>query len=115
MAWPSAAAGAGLLLALMAAHAWSYARWTQVAPNRMLVNEFVARAWFVLFGLLAVGLHADTGPLFLLMASALAVASWCVHYLVLRRQGCYRILENIGLLGLFLLGLALIGLLSLRI
>jgi len=112
--WGHAGFHAAVLLGLMAAHSWCYARWAVHSPNRMLVNEFVARAWFVLVGLLLVGAYGDAGPLFLTMAAPLAVASWCVHYLVLRRQGCYRVLENVGLLGLFLCGLALVGLICVK-
>src|SRR5687767_9735656 len=84
--WWLAAAGSALLLGLMAAHAFGYAAWTPHAPNRVLVNEFLTRAGFVLLGLLVVSMHGDTGPLYLVMAAAWAVASWCTHYLVLRAQ-----------------------------
>jgi hypothetical protein len=99
----------------MAAHARCYSLWTPHAPNRMLVNEFLTRSWFVLFGLLVVAAHGDTGPLYLVMASAWGVAAWCTHYLVLRSQKGYRVLENLAQHGLFLLGLALMGLLSIRL
>ena len=110
-----AAAPAILLLGLMAAHARCYSLWTPHAPNRMLVNEFLTRAWFVLFGLLAVSARGDTGPIYLVMGAAWAVASWCTHYLVLRSQKGYRALENLALHGLFLVGLALMGVFSIRI
>lgn len=113
-AW-KAVANAALLLGLMAAHAWCYAAWTPHAPNRMLVNEFLTRSWFVLFGLLVVSAHGDTGPLYLVMAAAWAVASWCTHYLVLRAQKGYRPVENLAQHGLFLVGLALMGLMAIRL
>ena len=115
MPWWQAAGHAALLLALMAAHAFCYAAWTRHAPNRMLVNEFLTRSWFVLFGLLVVSAHGDTGPIYLVMAAGWAVASWCTHYLVLRAQKGYRAVENLAQLGLFLLGLALMGLLGIRL
>jgi hypothetical protein len=107
MPWLHAAGRSAVLLALLGWHSWCYARWSPAAPNRMLVNEFLTRTWFVLFGLLVVGLGADTGGVYLALASGLAVASWCVHYLVLRSQGAYRALENLAQHGLFLLGIAL--------
>lgn len=113
-AW-QAVVHAGALLALMAAHAWCYALWTPHAPNRMLVNEFLTRSWFVLFGLLLVSAQGDGGPIYLVMAAAWAVASWCTHYLVLRTQKGYRALDNLAQHGLFLLGLALMALLGIRI
>jgi hypothetical protein len=113
-AW-QAAAHTAVLFGLMAAHSWCYAAWTPHAPNRMLVNEFLTRSWFVLFGLLLVSAQGDAGPLYLVMAAAWAVASWCTHYLVLRTQKGYRALENLAQHGLFLLGLALMALLGIRI
>lgn len=107
MPWAHAAAHAAVLLGLLGWHSWCYARWSAAAPNRILVNEFLTRTWFVLFGLLVVGLRADTGGVYLAMAAGLAVASWCVHYIVLRSQGSYRALENLAQHGLFLLGIAL--------
>lgn len=107
MAWPHAIANAALLLALLGWHSWCYARWSEAAPNRMLVNEFLTRTWFVLFGLAVVGVQADTGGVYLALAAGLAVASWCVHYLVLRSQGRYLALENLAQLGLFLVCIAL--------
>ncbi|MEA3136340.1 MAG: hypothetical protein QOC71_621, partial [Thermoplasmata archaeon] len=114
MPWWSAAAHAALLFGLMAAHAKCYSLWTPHAPNRMLVNEFLTRSWFGLFGLVVVAAHGDTGPLYLVMASAWVVAAWCTHYLVLRSQKDYRALENLAQLGLFLVGLTLMGLVSIR-
>ncbi|MFA5944427.1 MAG: hypothetical protein WC876_08180 [Candidatus Thermoplasmatota archaeon] len=110
-----AVAYAVVLFGLMAAHAKCYERWTPHAPNRILVNEFLTRAWFVLFGLVLVAFHGDTGPIYLVMASAWAVASWCTHYLILRAQKSYRALDNLAQHGLFLLGLALMALVSLRL
>jgi hypothetical protein len=107
MPWSHAGLHAAILLGLLGLHAACYARWAEQAPNRMLVNEFLTRTWFVLFGLLVLGLQADTGGVYLAMAAGLAVASWCVHYIVLRSQGRYRALENLAQHGLFLLGLAL--------
>jgi hypothetical protein len=114
MPWSHAAADAAVLFGLLGLHAFSYVRWSEVAPNRMLVNEFLTRTWFVLFGLAVVGLNADTGGVYLALASGLAVASWCVHYTVLRSQGRYRALENLAQHGLFLVGLALAILVALR-
>jgi hypothetical protein len=104
-----------VLLGVMGLHSWCYSLWTPHAPNRMLVNEFLTRSWFVLFGLLLVSTQGDAGPLYLVMAAAWAVASWCTHYLVLRTQKGYRPLENLGQHGLFLVGLALMALLGIRI
>lgn len=115
MPWWQAAAYAAALFALMAAHARCYALWAPVAPNRILVNEFLTRSWFVVFGLLVVSFHGDTGPIYLVMAAAWAVASWCTHYLVLRSQKGYRTLENLAQHGLFLVGLALMGLVAIRL
>lgn len=106
---------AAVLFAAMAGHSLASSRWTPHAPNRMLVNEFLVRAAFALAGLVAVSLFGDTGPLYLVMASAWAVAAWCTHYLVLRMQGAYRVLENLAQHGLFLLGLALMGLIAVRL
>ncbi len=114
MPWSHAAANAVLLLALLGWHSWCYERWSKAAPNRVLVNEFLARTWFVLFGLLAVGLNADTGGVYLALASGLAVAAWCTHYIILRAQGSYRALENLAQHGLFLVGIALSILVALR-
>jgi hypothetical protein len=107
MPWLHAALCSAVLLALLGWQSWCYARWSPAAPNRILVNEFLTRTWFVLFGLLVVGLGADTGGVYLALAAGLAVGSWCVHYLVLRSQGSYRALENLAQHGLFLLGVAL--------
>lgn len=115
MSWPAAAGHAAVLATLMAAHAWGYALWTPHAPNRMLVNEFLTRMWFVLFGLLAVGMHGDYGALFLVMAAPWGVASWCTHYLVLRSQAGYRPGPNLAMLGLFLVGLALMALVCVKL
>jgi hypothetical protein len=115
MPWWQAIAYTGLLLTLMAAQAFSYAAWTPHSPNRILVNEFLTRSWFGLFGLLVVSAHGDTGPLYLVMASGWAVAAWCTHYLVLRLHGAYRPVENLAQLGLFLVGLALMGLMAIRL
>lgn len=115
MSWGSSLLHAGILLGLVAAHAWCYARWQPHAPNRILVNEFLTRLWFVLFGLLLVGAVSEYGGLFLVMAAAWAVASWCTHYLILRRQERYAPGANIAQLGLFLLGLALVGLICVRL
>jgi hypothetical protein len=115
MPWPHAAGHAALLLGLMAAHAWGYAQWQPHAPNRLLVNEFLTRMWFVLFGLILVGLHGDYGSLFFLLAAPWAVASWCTHYLVLRGQGAYSAGGNLAMLGLFLLGLALMALVCVKL
>jgi hypothetical protein len=81
----------------------------------MLANEFLTRSWFVLFGLLVVSAHGDTGPLYLVMAAAWAVAAWCTHYLVLRMHRAYRPVEHLAQLGLFLVGLALMALLGIRL
>jgi hypothetical protein len=114
MPWSHAGVHAAILLGLMGLHSFCYARWSEHAPNRMLVNEFLTRTWFVLFGLLVVGLNADTGGVYLALGSGLAVASWCVHYIVLRSQGRYRALENLAQQGLLLLGVALSILVALR-
>lgn len=110
MPWTTAVAHTLVLLVLLGAHSWSYARWQPYAPNRILVNEFLTRLWFVLFGLLLVGLHGEYGGIYLVMAAAWAVASWCTHYLVLRQQDGYVAGVNLAMLGLYVLGLALMGL-----
>lgn len=114
MPWSRAALHAAVLFALLGLHAACYARWSPHAPNRMLVNEFLTRTWFVLFGLAVVGLNADTGGVYLALASGLAVASWCTHYIVLRSQKAYRALENLAQHGLFLVATALSILVALR-
>lgn len=110
---PAAAVSAGLFV-LAAASSFGHERWATHSPNRILVNEFVARTFFVVAGF-AVVAGRDTAPLYLLMGAAWGVASWCTHYLFLRRQGTYRALENLAQLGLFLLGLALMALVSVRL
>ena len=115
MPWVNSVGHSTLLLGLMGAHAWCYARWQPHAPNRILVNEFLTRLWFVVFGLLAVGSIGTYGGLFLVMASAWAVASWCTYYLVFRQQEAYRPGVNTAILGLFLLGLALIALICVKL
>lgn len=115
MPWTSAVLHGAALFLLVSAHAWGYARWQPHAPNRLLVNEFLTRAWFVLLGLLAVGVHGEYGALYLVMAAPWAVASWCTHYLVLRQQGRYGFGGNLAILGLFLLGLALIALVCVKL
>lgn len=115
MPWSHALGHAAVLAAAMGAHAACYALWQPHAPNRMLVNEFLTRMWFVLSGLALVGAHGDYGALFLIMAAPWAVASWCTHYLVLRREASYRADSNAALLGLFLVGLALMALVCVRL
>lgn len=115
MPWWQAGGAAAVLFALMLPHASRYAAWAPHSPNRLLVNEFLLRSGFVLAGLLVVSAHGDTGPIYLVMAAAWAVASWCTHYLVLRSQGGYRATENLAQLGLFLVGLALMGLIGIRL
>ena len=114
MPWSHAGLHTAVLLGLMGWHSWCYARWSEHAPNRMLVNEFLTRTWFVLFGLAAVGLQADTGGVYLALGAGLAVASWCVHYIVLRSQRRYHALENLAQHGLFLVATALSILVALR-
>lgn len=115
MPWSYAVAYTLLLLGLLGAHSWLYARWQPHAPNRILVNEFLTRLWLVLFGLLLVGLNGDYGGIYLVMAAAWAVASWCTHYLVLRQQGGYSAGVNLAMLGLYVLGLALMGLICVNL
>lgn len=115
MPWSHALGHTALLAVALGAHAACYALWQPHAPNRMLVNEFLTRGWFVLSGLALVGAHGGYGALFLVMAAPWAVASWCTHYLVLRREGVYRADSNAALLGLFLLGLALMALVCVRL
>lgn len=115
MPWGNAVAHTAILLGLLWAHAWCYARWQPHAPNRILVNEFLTRLWFVVFGLVAVGAIGDYGGLYLVMAAAWAVASWCTYYLVFRQQEAYRPGLNTAILGLFLLGLALIALICVKL
>ena len=115
MPWRNSIVHSLILLGLVAAHSVCYGLWQPHAPNRILVNEFLTRLWFALLGLLAVGATTDYGGLFLVMAAAWAVASWCVHYLLLRMQGTYRVDANIAMLGLFLLGLALMAMVCLQL
>jgi hypothetical protein len=114
-AWPHAIVHTTILFGLMAAHAACYRRWSAASPNRMLVNEFLTRIWFVVFGLLLVGMAGDQAPIFAVMAAPWAVASWCTHYLLLRGQGSYVVATNLTVLGVFLLGLALMGLIAVTI
>lgn len=113
--WWQAFASATLLFLLMALHAFGSAAWTPHAPNRMLVNEFLVRSCFGLLGLLVVAAHGDTGAIYLVMASAWVVAAWCTHYLLLRAQKGYRAVENLAQQGLFLVGLALMALVGIRL
>src|SRR5205085_4601582 len=87
MPWSHAVLHSVILFGLMSAHAVCYRLWTPHAPNRMLVNEFLTRIWFILFGLLVIGMAGDEAPIFFVMAAPWAVASWCTHYLLLRREG----------------------------
>jgi hypothetical protein len=114
MPWSHAAGHALVLLGLMSAHAACYRRWSVGAPRRIAANELLARLWFVAFGFLVVAAHPfGRGGLFLLGALAWALLSWLTHLALARRDGRYRALPNVALLGLFLLGLALLALVSL--
>jgi hypothetical protein len=114
MPWAQAAGWAAALAAALGWNAALCARWSEHAPNRILANEFLARSWFALLGLWVVGLNADTGGIYLAIASGLAVASWCTHYLILRAQGRYLALENLAQHGLYLVAIALAILVALR-
>lgn len=115
MPWPNAVGHTVLLFGLMGLHAWCYSLWQPAAPNRMLINEFVTRTWFVLFGLVLVGAQTEYGAIYLILAAPWGVASWCTHYLLLRRQERYDAATNTAVLGLFLLGLVLMALLCFRL
>lgn len=94
---------AALLLVLMVAHALCYARWQPRAPRRILVNEWLARAWFVVYAALLVQARSDAGIVMLGLGATWAGVSGVVHT-VLVRSG-YRAAENVLQLGVFLLGL----------
>lgn len=114
MPWSHAAGHAVVLAGLMAAHAACYARWNLGAPRRIAQNEALTRLWFVTFGFLVVAGHKPTGLLYASLALPWAALSWQTHRRFVARDGGYRFTANLGLLGLFLFGLALIGLIGVR-
>ncbi|MEK6985860.1 MAG: hypothetical protein AABX89_05730 [Candidatus Thermoplasmatota archaeon] len=114
MPWSHAAGHALVLAGLMAAHAACYARWSVGAPRLIAQNEAFTRLWFVTFGFLVVAGHKPTGGLYLALALPWAALSFLAHRRFALRDGGYRFTTNFGLLGFFLLGLALIGLIGVR-
>ncbi len=114
MPWSHALGHAAVLLGLMAAHTACYTRWSRGAPGRIAANEALARLWFVAFGFLVVAGHKPTGPLYLALGLGWTALSFLTHRAFVRRQDGYRTLPSLGLWGLFLLGLALVGLLCIK-
>lgn len=105
-AWvPRGQAGghAALLFGLMVAHALCYARWQPHAPRRILVNEWLARLWFVVYATLLVQARSDVGAMMLGLGTAWASCTAILHARLVRRG--YRSAENVLQLGVFLLGL----------
>jgi hypothetical protein len=115
MPWSHAAGHALVLLGLFAAHCACYARWSVGAPRRIAANELMARLWLVVFGFLVVAGHKETGGLYLLLAGLWTALSFLTHRRWVAKQGGYRFLSNLGTWGLFLFGLSLIGLLSIKL
>ncbi len=114
MPWSDAILHAAVLFGLLAAHAACYARWSRGAPRRIELNEALTRLWFVTFGYLVLAAHGPNGPLFVALAMPWAALSFEVHRATVRRQGAYRFAASLGNHGLFLTGLALVGLLGIR-
>lgn len=112
--WLHATGHAALLLGLLSAHTWCYARWQPHAPRRILANELMARAWFAVYGALVVGRATDAGPAFLLVALPWAGLAWEVHRQDVGKRG-YDVPWNLANWGVFLLGLALMELVAVRI
>lgn len=104
--WAWAVGNGALLLAAFGAHTWCYARWAPHAPKRMLVNELLARLWFVAYAVVLVGRASANGWRILLVAVPWALLSWEVHRNDVRRHG-YRVAWNLGAWGTYLVGLAL--------
>lgn len=98
-----AVGNAVLLFGLMVAHATCYARWQARAPNRMLVNELLARLWFAVYIILVAGL-LDGSLAAAALGLPLAFASWQVHRA--RLNGTYHAVDNVVQLGVYL---ALLG------
>ena len=94
---------AALLLVLMVAHALCYARWQPRAPRRILVNEWLARLWFVVYAALLVQSRSEAGNVMLALGAAWAVLSGAAHTVLVQRG--YRAGENVAQLGIFLFGL----------
>lgn len=115
MPWWQAVLHAAVLLGLMAAHAACYARWSRGAPRRIELNEGLTRLWFVAFGYLVVAAHRPTGPLYLALALPWAALSFEAHRATVRRRGAYAAVASLANHGLFQVGLALIGLLAIRL
>jgi hypothetical protein len=114
MPWSHAAAYALVLLGLVALHAHFCAKWSPAAPRRIATNELLVRLLLVTFGLLIVAAHPHgQGGLFLLGGLLWAALSWLTHRSLAWKEGGYRALPNVALLGLFMLGLALLALVSL--
>ena len=114
MPWSDAVLHAAVLLVLLAAHAACYARWSRGAPRRIELNEALTRIWFVVFGYLVVAGHKTTGPLYVALALPWALLSFELHRARVRHDGRYRFAASLGNHGLFLTGLALLGLLGVR-
>lgn len=105
--WLHAAAHAALLMGLLGAHTWCYARWQPHAPRRILANELLARLWFAVAGAVIVGRATPDGMGFLLVGVPWAALTWEVHRQDVRKRG-YDATWNLANWGLFLLGLALL-------
>lgn len=100
-----AVGNAALLFVLMVAHAACYARWQPRAPNRILVNELLARLWFAVYAILIAGLLGGN-MLAAALGLPLAFASWQVHRA--RLNGTYHVVDNVVQLGIYLALLAVV-------
>lgn len=112
--WSHAILHSGVLLLLMAAHAWCYRRWQLAAPRRILLNEFLTRLWFATFAVLIVQGHAENGWALSFVAVPWAALTWEVHRQEVRSRG-YDVAWNVTNLGLFLVGLWLMAMMALRL
>jgi hypothetical protein len=111
--WWQGALHAAALLGLVAAHATCYERWHPRAPTRILVNEFLARMWFLLYALLVVDHLGGRAGWYVAMGAPWAVLTWLVHRDQVAKRG-YQWAEAVAILGLFLAGLAIVALLTLQ-
>lgn len=112
--WSWAAANAIVLFVAFVAHTRCYAVWREGGPRRILANELLARLWFVAFGMIVVGRVSPNGLLLALVALPWALLAWEVHRQDVAKRG-YSVRWNLGAWGLYLLGLALMELVAVRL
>lgn len=112
--WEWTVIHAAILAAAFAAHVACYARWQPRAPGRMLLNEALARLWFVTYGILVVGRASPQGLAFLLVGVPWAALAWEVHRQDVRKRG-YDPTWNLAAWGLFLLGLTGVELVAIHV